>query len=83
MSHYSWEDYEAEMFLYAKSYTITEFLGCAKYKTMPFDDLDLCADTYRQIRQESPNRRVLVYAVCHPPNRALPVSLPIAEHRLP
>jgi len=42
MSHYSWEDYEAEMFLYAQSYTITEFLGCAKYKTTPFDDLLMC-----------------------------------------
>lgn len=78
-----WQHYEQDMLAYAKSYTITEFLGKAKYLTTKYSDLITCAKVYRDIKRESPNRRVLVYAVCHPPNRVLSVSLPIPEADLP
>ena len=77
------QQYEAYMFSHAKSYTITEFLGVAKYNTYHYSDLNICAKAYRDIRKESPNRRVLVYAVCQPPNRELPVSVPVAPELLP
>ena len=77
------EQYEAYMFSHAKYYTITEFLGVAKYLTTKYSDLNICAKMYRRIRKESPNRRVLVYAVCQPPNRELTVSVPVAPELLP
>ena len=77
------QQYEAYMFSHAKSYTITEFLGVAKYNTYHYSDLNICAKAYRDIRKESPNRRVLVYAVCQPPDRELTVSVPVAPELLP
>ena len=78
-----WQQYEDYMLRYVQSYTITEFLGRAKYNTFHYDTIVSCANAYRNIRKESPNRRILVYAVCQPPNRRLSVSLPIAEAKLP
>ena len=36
------EQYEAYMFSHAKYYTITEFLGVAKYLTTKYSDLNIC-----------------------------------------
>ena len=77
------QQYEAYMFSHAKSYTITEFLGVAKYNTYHYSDLNICAKAYRDKRKESPNRRGLVYAVCQPPNREQTVSVPVAPELLP
>ena len=78
-----WQQYEQHMLSHAKSYTVTEFLGRAKYKVLPFDTLQEATQTYRAMRDETPPRKVIVYAVCHPPTRELTVSLPIAEADLP
>ncbi len=83
MEHSAWQQYEDEMFRHIVCYTITEFFGRAKYQTTKYSDLNICAKAYRDIRRESPRRRVLVYAVCHPPNRTLTVSLPIPPEKLP
>ena len=78
-----WQQYEDYMLSYAKSYTITEFLGRATYNTYHYDTIVSCAKAYHDMRKESPNRRVLVYAVCQPPNRELTVSVPVAPELLP
>ncbi len=78
-----WQQYEDYMFDHVVYYTITEFLGVAKYLTTKYSDLNVCSKVYHDIRKESPNRRVLVYAVCQPPNRLLTVSLPLPEDRMP
>jgi len=83
MEYSAWQQYEDDMFRHIVHYTITEFLGRAHYLTTKYSDLNICAKVYRDIKRESPNRRVLVYAVCQPPNRQLTVSLPIAEDKLP
>lgn len=77
------EQYENNMLNHVRYWTITEFFGKASYLTTKYYSLTNCAKVYRGIRKAEPNRRVLVYAVCQPPNRQLPVSLPIAEDRLP
>jgi hypothetical protein len=79
----NWQQYEDYMFDHVVYYTITEFHGCAKYSTWRYDDLQDCTMAIRKLKAEEPQRRVLMYAICQPPNRLLTVSLPIAEHRLP
>lgn len=78
-----WRQYEDDMFRHTQYYTITEFLGRAKYLTTKYSDLNICAKVYRDIKREFPKRRVLIYAVCQPPNRLLSVSLPLPEDKLP
>jgi len=78
-----WQQYEDDMFRHIQYYTITEFFGRAKYLTTKYSDLNICAKAYRNIKRESPKRRVLIYAVCQPPNRLLTVSLPLPDDRMP
>ena len=78
-----WQQYEDYMFEHVVYYTITEFHGCARYSTWRYDDIEDCTMAIRKIKDEEPQRRVLMYAICQPPNRLLTVSLPIADHQLP
>lgn len=72
-----WQQYEDEMIATACAYTLTEFLGRGKYQVVNFINAKDCAKEWSRIRAEEPHRRVLMYAVCQPPNRAMCVNVPI------
>ena len=58
-------------------------LGRAKDRTWRYDDLQDATMAIRRVKSTEPRRRVLMYAVCQPPNRLLTVSLPLPEDRMP
>lgn len=72
-------DYEQDMLQHVLCYTVTEFLGCAKYRVTEYGTFDTALRDFNEWKDADPSRRLLIYAVCQPPNRPLTVSLPIPQ----
>ena len=77
----TWQEYEQEMLQYTIGYTVTEFKGRGSYETRPFKRLRKAQEWYRLVKKSSPDSKILIYAVCQPPNRQLTVSLPVSDFR--
>ena len=75
------KQYEAELFANVKYYTTTQFLGRGKYDVKKFDTLPEAQASFKEQTTQNPYARIIVYAVCQPPNRTLPVSMPITESK--
>jgi hypothetical protein len=73
------KQYEAELFANVKYYTTTQFLGRAKYDVTKFDTLPEAQAHHKKQVDLNPHAKIIVYAVCQPPNRSLPVSMPVTE----
>ena len=73
------KQYEAELFANVKYYTTTQFLGRGKYDVKKFDNLPEATNHREKQMVQNPHAKIMVYAVCQPPNRTIPVSMPMTE----
>jgi len=73
----NWEEYEASVLEHVQYYTLTEFFGRAKYtKDKPtFKTKQQAIDAFVKAKTEDPKRRLLVYAICRPPDRAVDITI--------
>ena len=73
----NWEEYEASVLEHVQYYTLTEFFGRAKYtKDKPtFKTKQQAMDAFVKAKTEAPTRRLLVYAICRPPDRAVDITI--------
>tara|TARA_R100001443_G_scaffold111584_1_gene124465 strand:+ start:1797 stop:2063 length:267 start_codon:yes stop_codon:yes gene_type:complete len=76
----TFEEYEEDCLKYVLYYTISEFLGRGKYKRL--HKSKNCAKSYKKymdLLSKNPNQRLLRYAICQPPCRALTVNIYIGD----
>jgi|TARA_R110000803_G_scaffold127767_1_gene195138 hypothetical protein len=80
MNTNTWQEYEQDMLGYTIGYTVTEFKGRGSYEARKFKKLEKAQEFYRLHKKVAPHARIIIYAVCQPPNRQLTVSLPVSDH---
>ena len=74
------EVYEEYLRDHIQEYVVTEFLGRGKYKRL--HKSKNCTESYKKymdLLSKNPNQRLLRYAICQPPCRALTVNIYIGD----
>lgn len=66
------EGYEAWLLESVKFYSVTEFLGRGKYSKEYFGSRNDAVARYNEVKGSG---RFLIYAICHPKCRSIPVSI--------